>query len=205
MRTHRLRRAWVVPCAIVFWAALAAAGQNETETVFQLDPAQSVVEFTVGATLHAVHGKFQFRRGLIRFSPATGAASGEFAVDATSAQTGNPGRDRKMHREVLESQTYPEIIFVPQHLSGTLAPTGSSQLRLQGWMRIRGRDHPISLDVPVKVDHGIATADLEFKVPYVQWGLKNPSVLLLRVSNTVEIRVQAAGRLSTSSTPTEPR
>ena len=34
-----------------------------------------------------------------------------------------------------------------------------------------------------------------FVIPYVQWGMKNPSNFLLKVNDKVEIRVQAVGRI----------
>jgi hypothetical protein len=33
-------------------------------------------------------------------------------------------------------------------------------------------------------------------MPYVKWGMKNPSTLLLRVSDQVEIDVHASGRVA---------
>ena len=33
-------------------------------------------------------------------------------------------------------------------------------------------------------------------IPYVQWGLKNPSNFLLRVSDNVTIEIQATGRVN---------
>jgi hypothetical protein len=47
----------------------------------------------------------------------------------------------------------------------------------------------------VQIDGDQVSADLRFVVPYEQWGMKNPSVLFLRVSNKVEITVHAVGRL----------
>jgi hypothetical protein len=38
-------------------------------------------------------------------------------------------------------------------------------------------------------------ADLVFAVPYIQWGLKNPSTFILRVSDKVAIAIHAVGRL----------
>ena len=40
------------------------------------------------------------------------------------------------------------------------------------------------------------TAETTFSVPYVKWGLKNPSNLFLRVKDTVNLTVRAGGRLS---------
>jgi hypothetical protein len=38
-----------------------------------------------------------------------------------------------------------------------------------------------------------------FSVPYVRWGMKNPSTLFLRVGDTVSIDVRAAGRIQPGS------
>lgn len=165
------------------------------ETVFQLDAAQSQVQFTLAATLHAVHGTFRLKDGAIHFNPATGQASGSLVADATSAKTGNDRRDRRMHREILEDQKYPEIVFTLQHVSGKLAPEGTSQVELQGLMTLHGQQHPMTLTVPVQVSHGQVSADPQFVVPYVEWGLKNPSTFVLRVSGKVNVEVHVVGHL----------
>jgi len=38
-------------------------------------------------------------------------------------------------------------------------------------------------------------ASTGFVIPYVQWGMKNPSNFLLNVSERVELTVQATGRV----------
>jgi len=186
-------------CAALLGVALSAAAANAQEMVFQLDPAQSHVTFTLGDILHTVHGTFQMRSGSIRFNPATGDASGSLVVDATSGNSGNNGRDRRMHRQILEDQKYPEIVFTPQHVSGRLAPEGTSQMELQGLMALHGQQHPMKVTMPVQVSHDQASADVRFIVPYVQWGLKNPSTFILRVSDKVTIDVHAAGHLTRAS------
>src|SRR5512146_601051 len=186
-------------CAALLGVALSAAAANAQEMVFQIDPAQSHVTFTLGATLHTVHGTFQMKSGAIRFNPATGNASGALVVDATSGKSGNERRDRRMHRQILEDQKYPEIVFAPQHVSGRLAPEGTSQMELQGQMTLHGQQHPMKVTMPVQVSRDQASADARFIVPYVQWGLKNPSTFVLRVSDKVPIDVHAAGRLTQAS------
>ena len=83
------------------------------ETAFQLDPAQTSVKFTLGDVLHTVRGTFRLKRGSLEFDPASGGISGEIVVDAKSGESGSGMRDRKMNKEILESDRYPEIAFHP--------------------------------------------------------------------------------------------
>jgi len=174
---------------------IATAVCAAQELVFEADAGQSRVEFTLGATLHTVHGSFHLKSGAIRFDPASGAASGELVVDATSGNTENSGRDRKMHREILESPRYPEIRFTVQQVRGNVPVEGASQVQLKGIMTLHGAPHEMTITAPVRVTQGIATADVHFVVPYVQWGLKNPSTFFLRVERTAEVTVHAVGRM----------
>src|ERR1700723_3868242 len=94
--------------SIVLLCAGVASGQ---EIAFNLDPAKTTVQFTLGASLHTVHGNFKLKRGAIRFDPATGKIGGEVVVDATSGESGSEGRDRRMHTQILDSARYPDIVF----------------------------------------------------------------------------------------------
>lgn len=169
------------------------------QSTLEFDRASTKVEFTLGDVIHTVHGSFDLKHGAVRFNPETGEVSGEVILDATSGQTGNRTRDRKMHKEVLESNRYPEIIFRPDHFEGKAAVDGASTVQLHGIFSIHGGDHEMTVPVHLEMaqDHWVATA--KFTVPYVKWGLKNPSTFLLRVSESVEIDVQASGADSSIS------
>jgi polyisoprenoid-binding protein YceI len=177
----------------LFGSALAALGQPE---VFQLDPSRTEVAFSLGATMHTVHGSFALKSGEIRFDRATGAISGQIVVDATTGKTGNDRRDRDMHRSVLESQKYPQIVFKPDHFEGQLPPDGSSQIQVHGAFSIHGADHEMTIPVQVEASPQHLSARLRFAVPYVKWGLKDPSTFFLRVKDTVEMEVRSVGRLA---------
>ena len=165
------------------------------ESVIQLDAAQTKIEFTLGDILHTVHGTFKLKNGTIRFDPSTGKISGSIVVDATSGESGNGSRDRKMHREILESGKFAEIIFMPNQAKGTLARKGPSQMEVLGQFRLHGLDHDVTLPIDIQPDGQQLQLTTHLIVPYVQWGLKNPSTFILRVNDKVTIDIHALARL----------
>ena len=189
-----LRRAKYLCAAFAMLLPIAAA--RAADTIVTLDPAQTKVDFTLGATLHTVHGTFRLTRGEIRFDPVTGKASGELVVDAKSATTANSGRDKNMHQDVLESEKYPEITFTPTDVKGgaqdTLALQKDGEVDVNGIFRLHGQDHDATLAITTKPQPG-GTVEISthFQVPYVKWGLKNPSTFVLRVSDTLTMEVHA--------------
>jgi len=180
---------------LVAVAALAAqpAAPVTHELLLQLDTARSGADITLAGNLHTVKGAFLLKRGTIQFDPATGKASGEIAFDATSGKTGNGSRDNKMHKDVIESGRYPEIVFRPNRAEGTLLTSGASTLQVHGMFTMHGAEHEVTFPVEVTFAGSAWTAKASFQVPYVQWGMKNPSVLFLRVGDTVEVQFHAAG------------
>jgi polyisoprenoid-binding protein YceI len=177
--------------ALLCSAALAPL-QSKT---LQIDPAQSKVQFTVDSTLHTVHGSFQLKPGSIQFDPAGGDASGQLVVNAASGESDSKSRDRRMTKEILEADKYPDITFTPQKMKGTLALSGPSQFQLEGVMTLHGQNHPMTLDVKAAVQGNSVSADTSFDIPYIQWGMKNPSTFILRVNDKVQIHIHAVGQL----------
>jgi len=185
-----------LPLALLL-SSLAAAGSLQSQSLtLRVDPAQTQVEFTLGAVLHTVHGTFQLKRGEMRFDPATGSASGELVVDATSAQSGNESRDKDMHTKVLESARYPEIVFRPDRVVGKVAPQGPSQVRLHGLFSIHGTGHEIEMPVEVEAAGGQYRATVKFSIPFVEWGMKDPSTLFLRVEKHVDITIHTVAKVA---------
>ncbi len=168
----------------------------------ELDPANTRIEFTLGATLHAVHGTFALKSGTIHFNPLTAAASGLIIVDANSGDSDNTSRDRKVRQEVLESQRYPEITFTPTKIPGRVELKGdSTSVQVEGIFRLHGSDHPMSVTLPVQMKGNTLSVRTHIVVPYASWGLKNPSTFLLHVSDTVDIDVTAVGRMAEQGAP----
>jgi|SRR5579862_6075532 len=191
MKTTRL---WACSCALALsLIALAAQAATAQQITLQLDPAHTSVKFTLADVLHTVHGTFQLKSGTLDFNAPAGKLSGEIVVDAKSGDSGSGMRDRKMHKEVLESSSYPEISFRPDRVEGAVASQGKSSVKVHGMFRIHGVDREITVPAEVEMSLDHWTANVHFTVPYAKWGMKNPSTLFLRVSDSVEIDLTTTG------------
>lgn len=164
------------------------------ETPLRLDASASKVEYMLSSVLHTVHGDFRLKEGTLRFDPSTGRISGQVTVDARSGQSGNSSRDGRMHREIMETQRYPEIAFRPDRIDGAIAPAGVSQVKIHGVFSIHGGDHELTVPAEVRTAGGDYDVTAHFEVPYVKWGIKNPSTFVLRVGETAQITIHTVAR-----------
>ncbi len=182
----------LTPAIFILLAASLAWGQTQ-EATLNFVPAQTTVNFTLGDVLHTVHGSFRLKTGQVRFTSASNAISGEIVVDAGSGNSDNTTRDRKMHKEILESARYSEMSFRPDRVDGRVQAQGTSQVHVHGIFGIHGAEHEITVPAQVELapDHWSLT--VHFAVPYVQWGMKDPSTFLLRVEKSVAIDLHAQG------------
>lgn len=184
---------------VAFITAAAAPPRPQTtqtaasEIVLTLDPVQSTVHWNVDSTLHMVHGTFAVKNGTVHFDPETGKAGGEVVVLATSGESGNSSRDARMHKEILETPKYPDAVFHPTQLEGKVAPTGTSDVKLHGVLSIHGSDHELVALVHADLagDHWKGTS--KFDVPYIQWGIKDPSNFILKVKPVVNVEFEMSG------------
>jgi polyisoprenoid-binding protein YceI len=199
----------VVPllCAFLLLAiGVAAARVPQTpatapgsELTLSLDADKSEVHWTLDTSLHTVHGTFKFKSGQLQFDPNSGKASGEIVVAATSGDSGNEGRDKKMHGDVLESSRFQDIIFKADRVEGKVAASGNSNVLVHGILTLHGAGHEFGVPVQAELtgDHWKATT--KFTIPFLQWGLKNPSNWLLKVKPDVNLEITMTGSLKSSS------
>ncbi len=158
-------------------------------------PAQTQITWTVGSALHLVHGTFKLKSGQLKFDTATGKASGQIVVDTPSGDSESGARDKRMHKEVLESGKYPEASFTPDKVTGQLAPSGQSKLEFHGNFRLHGADHEMTLAATVDRNGNDLAAGIDFQIPYVKWGIKDPSVVFLKVEKVVDMHVKTTVRV----------
>jgi polyisoprenoid-binding protein YceI len=179
---------------LVLLAALAVPALAADYSL-ELRPDATKIQFTVTDPLHTVHGSFKLKRGQIDFSTETGKASGQVIVDVTSGSSGSNSRDSKMHSSVLESKKYPEAIFVPDRVIGSLVVPGDSTVKVHGTFTIHGAPHEITMDVRASGSGDQMRATIEFGIPYVAWGMKDPSSFILKVGKTVQMTIETVGTL----------
>ena len=175
--------------------ALAAAPAAPDTAVLQLDPQATKISFHFGATWKGVQGKLAMREGQITLLPENGLAAGRIVLDLGSAETGVARRDRKMREKILETPTYPLAVFYPERIDGHLHREGSSDLQIHGRLDFHGASHEIGI-VSTATTHGDrVTANGFFTIPYISWGLRDPSFFILRVAKEVQVEIRAVGRL----------
>jgi polyisoprenoid-binding protein YceI len=184
----------LVAAALLTPVAGLAQTTSRSVTV-HLDQAQTKINWTLGDVLHTVHGTFTLKGGMVKFDPVTGSAQGELIVEAASGDSGNKTRDGKMQKDVLESERYPEIIFHPVKVTGAFERGAPSDLAVSGTFTIHGADHPLTLKMHVVPSGSALTMTTSFEVPYVAWGMKDPSTFMLKVSKEVLIEISGTGRV----------
>jgi polyisoprenoid-binding protein YceI len=144
--------------------------------------------------MHTVHGTFHLTRGRIDFDSETGRASGEVIVDTTSGKTGNDSRDANMHKTVLESQQFPQAIFVPDRVEGKVLVSGSSSVKVHGMLTVHGAAREMTMDVQTSASADRQMkATMSFEIPFVAWGMKDPSTFMLKVGKMVKMTIDASG------------
>ena len=165
------------------------------QALIDFDPQKTQVAFVLSDTLHTVRGHFRLKEGHVGFDPARGTMMGDLVVDAASGDSGSGPRDKRMTRDILQAQQFPEIRFTPAFETGPISLDGASDVRVTGMFSIHGQSHKIVAPMHIQISGQDVTVTGKFDVPYVEWGMKNPSNFLIKVNQYVEIDVTAVGHI----------
>jgi hypothetical protein len=174
---------------------LAPAALAEYQT-FAVNPDASEVKMTLKTTRELVNGAFHLQSGSVEFDRSTTKMSGSVVVLAGSGKTGNGSRDKKMNKEILQVDQHATVSFEPKSYAGVIAPSGDSTIQVTGIFTLLGTPHEIIIPMLVHLEDTTATAKAHFAVPYIQWGLKDPSFLFWKADHEVAIDLLLTGRLS---------
>jgi len=178
-------------CCALLLAPAAFSQKPQTPFAVTLDPATTAIHWTLNTNTHIVHGTFKLRSGAFKIDPATGDASGLIVVDATSGESGDASRDKRMHSAILESPQYPLITFRPTHVDGPIDLTAAGPVTVHGIFTLHGQDHPLQIAVNLHPQPSAVALSTHFTIPFVAWGLKDPSTFVFRTDKEVLLDIHA--------------
>jgi polyisoprenoid-binding protein YceI len=179
--------------ALAVILAPAALAQHQT---FAVDPDASEVKMTLKTTHELVNGAFHIQSGSVEFDRSAPKMSGSVVVLAGSGKTGNGSRDKKMNKEILQVEQHATVSFEPKSYAGVIAPSGDSTIQVTGIFTLLATPHEITIPMLVQLEDTTATAKAHFAVPYIQWGLKDPSFLFWKADHDVAIDLLLTGRIA---------
>ena len=182
--------------AVFALAALFASAALAQHSTFSINPDASEVKMTLNTTHEVVHGTFHIQSGSIEFDLSNPKLSGSVAVLAGSGKTGNGSRDKKMNKEILQVEQHTTVSFEPKSYAGAIAPSGDSTIQVAGIFTLLGTPHEITIPMLVHLEGAAATAKAHFLVPYILWGLKDPSLLFWKADKDVAIDLSLTGQIS---------
>jgi polyisoprenoid-binding protein YceI len=177
-------------------AALLAPVALAQQQTFIANPDASEVKMTLKTTREVVNGTFHIQSGSLEFDRTVAKMSGSVVVLAGSGKTGNGSRDKKMNKDILEVEQHATVSFEPKSYAGAISPSGDSTIQVTGIFTLLGTPHEITIPIFVHLEGTTATAKAHFVVPYIQWGLKDPSFLFWKADKDVAIDLLLTGRLS---------
>jgi polyisoprenoid-binding protein YceI len=181
----------VFTLAVILTPAVLA--QHQT---FDVNPDVSEVKIALKTTHELVNGTFHIQSGSIEFDHSSPKMSGSVVVLAGSGNTGNGSRDKRMNKEILVVAQHATISFEPKSYAGALAPSGDANIQVSGILTLLGTPHEITVPMLIHIDGPTVSAKAHFSVPYIQWGLKDPSFLIWKADKDVAIDLFLTGRLS---------
>jgi polyisoprenoid-binding protein YceI len=179
--------------ALAILLAPVTFAQKQT---FVPNPDASEVKMTLKTTHEVVNGTFHIQSGSLEFDRSSTKISGSVVVLAASGNTGNGIRDKKMNKDILEVEQHATVSLEPKSYAGAMAPSGDSTIQVTGIFTLLGTPHEITIPTLVHIEGTTATAKAHFLVPYIQWGLKDPSFLFWKADKDVAIDIFLTGRLS---------
>ncbi len=181
--------------AVLTLAVLLAPAALAQLQTFAVNPDASEIKMTLKTTHELVSGTFHVQSGSIEFDHGNPKMSGSVVVLAGSGKTGNDSRDKKMNKDILKVEQYTTVSFAPKTYTGTLSASGHSTIQVSGVFTLLGTPHDLTIPMQIHIGESNVKANAHFIIPYVQWGLKNPSFLIWKAENDVAIDLTLVGQL----------
>jgi len=120
-------------------------------------------------------------------------AKSKFVVDLTSLQTDSPMRDGFVSRNILQTDQYPQAVFVPTKVEGLptpLPPSGNVSFKISGNLTLHGVTKPVTWDVTGTAQNGSASGTATTSFKFEDFNLDQPHVpVVLSVVDNINLSV----------------
>jgi polyisoprenoid-binding protein YceI len=80
-------------------------------------------------------------------------------------------------------------------VEGKIPPKGAFTVNVHGLLVLHGSEHELTVPAKAELAGDHWTGSAKFNVPFIDWGLKNPSNFFLKVNHAVEIELELRGSL----------
>ena len=140
-------------------------------------------------------GKTQDVSGTIAFKPdgSIDQSVSKFVVGLASLQTDSNMRDNYVRRSILQTDKYPQAVFVPTQATGFPLPlpqSGSVTFKLTGNLTIKDVTKPVTLDVTGTVQDNSFTGTATTSFKFEDFSLPQPQVpVVLSVVDNINLEL----------------
>ncbi len=182
----------------IFCLLVVACAASADQLLFKVIPnaAETVVEFTSDAPLETITGRTQTATGFLEIWAAPGGGSGrsEIHVDLASLSTGLSLRDRHMRENHLETDRYPEAVFILTSLqipSGDLVEGIRTSVQVSGNLTLHGVTRELRPETFLTLGDDASTLRIEaqFPIKLSDYQIARPQFLVMKLSELQMIKV----------------
>lgn len=193
-----------------------AAGSSDGALRFEIIPGESTARYRVREQLanlplpNDAIGETGQVSGVVALQPdgTLDAAASKFEVDVSSLTSDRSNRDNYVRRNVLQTDQYPLVVFVPRLVSGLPFPlpeAGSLSFQLSGDLTIRDVTREVTWEVSGELEGGRAVGQAQTSFTFADFDLTQPRVpVVLSIEDQIileiDIVLQQAGGAQTPST-----
>lgn len=149
-------------------------------------------------------GETQDVAGIIAFAADGGVLAEEsrIAVQAATLRTDSGRRDGYVRNRTLETDTYPEVVFVPTSIDGlpdSIADaSGPVEFTITGDLTVKDQTREVTWDATAEfAGDGTATGLAGVEFTFDDFGMNKPSVaIVLSVDDTIRLELDFVGAIT---------
>lgn len=156
--------------------------------------ADQMVRVYAKHTFGTAEGTLRATSGTLTFDPGrpSGPISGRVTVDMTSLDTGIGRRDRHLHRVALETERYPEAVFVLDEAPPTLLDDHTADtlsIAVTGSMTFHGVTRSQTVKARLFQEGGGYRVEASFSLRLTDFAIEPPKRLVLKVQDELQLVV----------------